>query len=285
MDACSATIVKAAIWMAPTGTAWIVFVLAFVLIVWYWIFCWAFSSSFGLFLYSLAYVIALIFVFTSADSKFGYAYRERVGEFYGYIISLTLLATIAFAATSFNAAFSTEKDGITPLNDYSVLVDRKTDAFVARLPVTKEEIRDANYLVIDSYFINLFKYRVATGIPMSAKIKSEYAFNGYETYKFPYEVRYVISRDNYPAAWKRWKNKQALEKEIVRQVNEALTRLNEREREIEAFAATRSITMKEAMKNRDLIPNEEKKLNQLFREMFAEELKKVVLPGVMITLA
>lgn len=196
-------------------------------IVWYWIFNWPFSHGGGMTLYTLLFALGIIAInIATFDDDTSQSARNVMS----YLsLPLMIVAMLSYAATSFIAFMPAKSDGETSVEDYSVLINRKTGDFIGRLPLKADDWRFIWKPHADIWHINHFKYKIVAGVPLENYFERTYSFkDGSMTYELPVRVDYKIKltdREEYVKALKRWKNAENLESALMSEIGKKVVPL------------------------------------------------------------
>lgn len=244
-------------------------------IVWYWVFNWPFSNAGGILFYTFLFIGGFIVI---AVTTFDNDVNESIRNVMIYLcLPLMIIAMLAYATTSF-IAFVPAKDGKTPIENYSVLIDRKTGDFMGRLPLSEGDARFVWKKQPEIWHINHLKYKVVPGIPLEDYVEATYEFeDGARTYELPAKIYYKIKaerREEYVKAWKKWKNAKNLKSALLSEIsNKTVPIMNNRFPEIlESLDKTKTADL---LFNKSLIDQRKEELDNLIIQAFRTELSKL----------
>lgn len=244
-------------------------------IVWYWTFNWPFSRSSGLTLCTFLFIAGIIAINIATFDNDTSRGTRSVMRYLS--LPLMIIAMLSYAATSFIAYMPTES-GKTPVENYSVLVNRKTGDFIGRLPLNQNDAHLVWKTQEKILSINHFKYKVVPGIPLENYFERTYSFkDGSNEYKLPVRITYkikLVNREEYIKAWKRWKNEENLENTLISEIGRKVAPLvNDRFHEI--LEATDKNKTADLLFNASLINQKKEELANLVLQAFRAELFKL----------
>jgi hypothetical protein len=170
-----------------------------------------FSSNRGMILLSIPLIVISVFTLAIFNDN------HHVG-----CVGIIFLLILLYGATSFWAPMWHElKEDENP-----VIVDRKTEMIVGKLPHNKND----HYLEWKSPWINHFKYKVVQGLPKSLSFPKQYSSSdGKHTCNLSEQIEYSIP-ENYQAyskALKRWPTTKQIEASVNTEINKLIPATNE----------------------------------------------------------
>ena len=199
------------------GTIPLIVVLCLIEEIWLWGFSRPYSSGVAL--------VAFIFIFSIGIAVILCNFKKLP---YWIGLLTTILYMGLFAATSFLATYTTSSMyHDTSIKNCSIIVDRTTGEFVARLPLAPGD----ETLVWPNRIVKLWKHKVVPGIPYQGKIDIEIPLvDGNKKFTLSPIINYrIASPELFAAAWQEWQNKQSLELFIKQTLDErVIPKLNEK---------------------------------------------------------
>ncbi|MBI2633246.1 MAG: hypothetical protein HYW78_02535 [Parcubacteria group bacterium] len=199
--------------------------IAFIVeIVWYSKFNYLFSNEVGIIFIIATFLTALSILYFIAfynddDRSLLFANDQKLFVPLVVVI-MTLFPLVSFCAPILKSIIQYE-DNKTCVKEYAVVIDKKSDSFVARLPLKKDD----KILTWNSSFINHFKYKIVPGIPMEGQFVFAYTITvkkGY-SYEFTKTIYYRINEKIYPRTIMKWKNKSNLDRYIAQKISDSIS--------------------------------------------------------------
>ncbi len=252
-------------------------------IIWYWKFNWSFSSGPATFLFTVVFVIIIPMLYNFTFDWSDNVMRGTLAVMRRLFLPLISLWMLLFASLSFWAPIpgSPEKNGNTVVMDNAVIVERKTGNFVARLPLTEDDTA----FIWESVFINHFKYKIVSGLPLSDMLFLTYTPST-SSKKFEITLYYDINKkDSYGYALQKFGTRQNVLDAIHAEFNKVIlpsfmTHFSALSEEYSQSFDT-SLTPTSLILSPDIVTQEKGKLEKLLRAKVDQDTREMPLQKYM----